>query len=143
MKKTAFVLIFFAFISLGCVSKAKYSDALFRLEQSKISQARIKQENDRLSAQVQSLESRNDHMKNAARNFEERVSALEKYIRSSNKIRNKIITEMAAARQDLRDKLNIKDIELQSLRERNHKLAGMLESLEQGKKNSKKRNPAQ
>jgi septal ring factor EnvC (AmiA/AmiB activator) len=143
MKKIAGVLVFSAFLYLGCVSKAKYSDALFQLEQSRISQSRIKQENDRLAAEIKSLENRNDYMRKAVRNFEERVSVLEKYISSSKKNKNKMITEMAVIRQNLSDRLNIKDIELESLREQNLKLINALESYGYGGKQSKKRNVPQ
>jgi hypothetical protein len=60
--------------------------------------------------------------------YEDRVKTLEKYIKSSKKIQNKMITESALIRQNLQDKLNIKDLELEALREQNYKLINWLEA---------------
>lgn len=141
MKKAVILLsILGFFVSGGCVSKSKYNSAVFQLEQSKIAQSRLKQENDRLSAEVKNLEYRNNYIKTVAEGYEERVKTLEKHIRSSKKIQNKTITEMAVVRQSLRDKLSIKDLELEALREQNYKLINWLESLTD-KKQSKKEAP--
>ncbi len=135
MKKTIILLSFLCFLVCGgCVSKSKYGGMQHQLEQSKLSQARLRQENERLSSEIKSLEYRNDYMNSLVSGYEERIETLEKYIRSSKKIQNKIITEIAVVRQNLRDKLKIKDLELEALREQNFKLINWLENQQPDKK---------
>ena len=110
---------------------------MFQMEQSNIAQSRIKQENDKLSAEVKNLEYRNSYLHTVIEGFEDRVATLEKYIRSSKKIQNKTITETAVIRQSLHDKLNIKDLELEALREQNYRLINWLESQSEKKQPKK------
>ncbi|MDR1195272.1 MAG: hypothetical protein LBL00_02220 [Endomicrobium sp.] len=130
MKKIIVLLSLFGFFLLSsCVSKSKYKDAVFNLEQSNLAQqSRFKQENDKLSAEVKNLEYRNSYLQSVIEGYEERIKTLEKYIRSSKKIQNKTITEIAVIRQNLKDKLNIKELELETLREQNYRLINWLES---------------
>ena len=129
MKKTAVLLLFAGFcVFFGCVSKAKYENAIFGLEQSNLAQSRIKQENDKLAAEVKDLEYRNAYLKSAAESYEDRIATLEKYIMSSKKIQNKMISEIALIRQNLQNKLNIKDLEIKALRGQNYKLMDIIES---------------
>lgn len=129
MKKYVILLSFFVFFAFsGCVSKSKYEKAVFNLEQSGLTQSRLKQENDKLSAEVKNLEYRNTYLQSIVDGYEERVKTLEKFIRSSKKIQNKMITEVSVIRQNLKDKLNIKELELEALREQNYRLINWLES---------------
>lgn len=129
MKKSiVFPSLLCLFVFFGCVSKSKYETASFHLEQSNLAQSRIKQENEKLAAEVKNLEYRNAYLQSVIEGYEDRVKTLEKYIRSSKKIQNKMITESALIRQNLQDKLNIKDLELEALREQNYKLINWLES---------------
>lgn len=135
MKKTIILLSFLGFlVCCGCVSKSRYGGMQRQLEQSTISQARLRQENERLNAEIKSLEYRNEYMNSVVEGYEERINTLEKYIRSSKKIQNKIITEISVVRQSLRDKLKIKDLELEALREQNFKLINWLENQQPDKK---------
>ena len=138
MKKSIILLSFFIFAHLsGCVSKSKYENAALNLEKSAVERSIIKQDNDKLAAEVKNLEYRNAYLQSAIEGYEERVKTLEKYIRSSKKIQNKIITELAVIRQNLKDKLNIKDMELEALREQNYRLINWLET-QSGRRQSKK-----
>ncbi|MDR2427168.1 MAG: hypothetical protein LBD46_08345 [Endomicrobium sp.] len=129
MKKIIILLSFFGFyIFCGCVSKLKYKDIVFKLEQGNLSQSRLRQENDKLSAEVKNLEYRNAYLQSVIEGYEERIKTLEKYIKSSKKIQNKMIMKISVARQKLKEKLNIKELELEALREQNYKLINRLES---------------
>lgn len=122
MKKIIILLSFFAFCITGCVSKAKYENAHFQMEQSGIAHSNIKQENEKLAGEVKSLEYRNSHLQSVIEAYEERIKTLEKYIKSSKNIQIKTITEIVASRQSLREKLKITELELEALREQNYGL---------------------
>lgn len=138
MKKSIILLSFFVFVPLsGCVSKSKYENVTLNLEKSAVERSIVKQENDKLAAEVKNLEYRNAYLQSVIEGYEERVKTLEKYIRSSKKIQNKIITEVSVIRQNLKDKLNIKELELEALREQNYRLINWLET-QSNRRQSKK-----
>lgn len=133
MKKTVILLSLFTLIILsGCVSKSKYNNALSELQRVKNSQALLEQENERLVSEIENLQYKNDYMNTVVEGYEERIQTLEQYINSSKKIQNKTISELTATRQSLKDKLKIKDLELESLREQNDTLKNSLEPFLKG-----------
>ena len=130
MKKIIILLSFLGFCVLcGCVSKSKYENAVFHLEQSELARSRITQENDKLGSEIERLEYRNAYLQSALKNCDDRVKTLENFIKSSKNIQNKAITENALMRQNLQDKLNIKDLEIEALRVQNLELINRLELL--------------
>ncbi|MCL1901955.1 MAG: hypothetical protein FWG57_02870 [Endomicrobia bacterium] len=130
MKKIIILPLFLGFfLFFGCVSKSKYKNAVFHLEQSNLARARITQENDKLASEIERLEYRNAHLQSALKNYEDRAKTLENFIKSSKNIQNKAITESALTRQNLQDKLNIKDLEIEALRIQNLELINRLELL--------------
>ncbi|MCL2144802.1 MAG: hypothetical protein FWH43_04845 [Endomicrobia bacterium] len=129
MKKTIGLLLFFVLCAFcGCVSKSKYETAMFHLEQSDLALSRIKQENDKLAAEAKNLEYRNAYLQKVIEGYEDRVKTFEKFITSSKKIQNKTIVEISLIRQNLQDRLNIKDLEFEALREQNYRLINWLEN---------------
>jgi len=126
MKKTL-VLFLISFIFCGCVSQAKHREALFHLEQSRISQDRLRQENAKLSAEIERLEERNEYINKLAAGHEERAASLDKYMRSSKNRKDKMIAELAADKRELSDKINRQEIEIKGLRDQNRELSEILE----------------
>jgi cell division protein FtsB len=134
MKKKLVLLSSVAFIFCGCVSQAKYKEALFNLEQSEIVKNKLKQENEKMSAEIERLEERNEYIKKVSDGFEERASSLDKYMRSSKNGKDKILAGLASDKRELKDKLNKQDIELKGLRDQNRKLSETAENMRDGAK---------
>ena len=66
MKKSIILLSFFIFAHLsGCVSKSKYENAALNLEKSAVERSIIKQDNDKLAAEVKNFEYRNAYLQSA------------------------------------------------------------------------------
>ncbi|MCL2334809.1 MAG: hypothetical protein FWC57_01955 [Endomicrobia bacterium] len=129
MKKSIIFPLFLCFLICGgCVSAAKYDAVSSKLEQSQMLQARLKQENAKLGAEVKNLEYRNNYMNGAISGYEERINTLEKTLKSSNDAKIRMIAELAATRHSLREKISMQEIELKGLNERNYKLINQLET---------------
>jgi len=141
MQKAIIFLSFLCFaLSCGCVSKSKYNDVVLKLEQSQKIQADLKQENTKLGSEVRDLQYRNDYINSVIAGFEERIDTLEKLAKASKNAKSKLIAEMAAARQALKEKLGIKDLELESLKEQYYKILNRMEPKSGGE--TKKAEPA-
>ena len=126
MKKTLF-LFFISFIFCGCVSQAKHREALFHLEQSRLSQDRLRQENAKMAAEIERLEEKNEYINKLVADYAERAASLDKYMRSSKNGKNKALAELAADKQELSDKIHRQETEIKGLMDQNRKLSEILE----------------
>jgi FtsZ-binding cell division protein ZapB len=107
---------------------------LFNFKQSEIARDRLKQENEKMAAEIERLEERNEYLKKSSDGFEERAYSLDKYMRSSKNGKDKILSVLSAQKQELNDKINRQELELKGLREQNRNLSETLESARQDKK---------
>ncbi len=129
MKKTIILLLFFCFTPLaGCISKTQYNDALFKAEQSSAALSQSRQDNDKLKEEIKNLEYRNEYLNTTIQGYEESIKTLDDFIKSSKKIQAKAIVEVVELRQQMREKLDVKDLEMRALKEQNDKLKEALEA---------------
>ncbi|MDR2192238.1 MAG: hypothetical protein LBO62_05115 [Endomicrobium sp.] len=134
MKTVAVLLLPASFLLCSCVSSAKYDKVLVQLEQIQISQHKLEQENKKMTAEIESLEERNEYIKKIASDYQSQAEQLEKYMRSSKAGKSKTFAAIAADRLKLRHKITRQELEIKNLREQNRKLSETLENTAVGKK---------